>query len=189
MTGTKYVRHNIMGSLKIKKFQLSQIKDNSVIVMIAKRNSGKSWVVRALLHHFRKIPVGVVISPTDEMTSFYGKFLPDTFVYYKYESDILDSLVTRQSKIIKNNKKRIDEGKDPVDPRAFLVMDDCMADDREWKKDPRIMDILANGRHRQLMFVLTMQYALGLTPKQRTNVDYVFLLKDDTIQNQKKKNI
>ena len=34
-----------------------------------------------------------------------------------------------------------------------------------------------NGRHYKILFILTMQYALGIPPNLRTNIDYVFILR------------
>ena len=61
--------------LQIKEFSLNEMVKDPSIIMIAKRGSGKSWVARAILQHFRRIPVGIIIAPTDRMNSFYGKFL------------------------------------------------------------------------------------------------------------------
>ena len=36
------------------------------------------------------------------------------------------------------------------------------------------------------MFIITMQYVLGIPPILRTNVDYVFILRENIIQNRKK---
>ena len=43
-----------------------------------------------------------------------------------------------------------------------------------------------NGRHWKLFFMLTMQYCMDLTPDLRANVDYVFVLRENVIQNREK---
>ena len=43
-----------------------------------------------------------------------------------------------------------------------------------------------NGRHYKLMFILTMQFALGIPPNLRTNIDYVFILRDNVTSNRKR---
>lgn len=60
--------------LPIRQFKLSDMVKNPAIIMIAKRGSGKSWVVRAIMHHFRSIPCGIIIAPTDRMNPFYNIF-------------------------------------------------------------------------------------------------------------------
>jgi hypothetical protein len=56
--------------LPIRQFILKDMVENPAIIMIAKRGSGKSWIVRDIMFHFSKIPVGIVIAPTDRINSF-----------------------------------------------------------------------------------------------------------------------
>jgi hypothetical protein len=65
-------------------------------------------------------------------------------------------------------------------------MDDCLGDKKSWVRDAPILELLFNGRHYQIMYILTMQFPLGITPELRSNFDYIFLLKEDFISNQKK---
>ena len=37
----------------------------------------------------------------------------------------------------------------------------------------------------KLLFLLTMQYALGVPPNLRTNIDYVFILRENYVSNRK----
>ena len=62
-----------------------------------------------------------------------------------------------------------------VDPRAFLILDDCLYDNT-WSKDKWMRSVFV-GRYHKLLFLLTMQYALGIPPNLRTNIDYVFILR------------
>ena len=43
-----------------------------------------------------------------------------------------------------------------------------------------------NGRHYKLLFMLTMQYALGIPPNLRTNIDYIFILRENYVSNRKR---
>ena len=43
-----------------------------------------------------------------------------------------------------------------------------------------------NGRHYTIMFINTMQYALGIPPSLRTNIDYVFILRENYVSNRKR---
>ena len=47
--------------LNLRKFDMTKLRSDSVIVMIAKRNSGKSVLCKDILYHHRKIPCGMVI--------------------------------------------------------------------------------------------------------------------------------
>tara|TARA_B110000211_G_scaffold221353_1_gene268886 strand:+ start:495 stop:923 length:429 start_codon:yes stop_codon:yes gene_type:complete len=43
-----------------------------------------------------------------------------------------------------------------------------------------------NGRHLKLFFIITMQYPLGIPPNLRTNIDYVFILRENIVANRKR---
>lgn len=167
-----------MNKIPIPEFSLNEMEGNPSIAMIAKRGSGKSFVVRAILEKYKHIPVGIIISPTEQDNPFYAKFFPNAFIFYEYNSEIIKKLLFRQRMIIKKAKEKSDHGKH-IDPRVIIVMDDCLASKGAWAKDPAIHDLLFNGRHRQIMYILTMQFPLGIKPELRSNFDYVFLLADD----------
>lgn len=172
-------------SLKIKKFKMESLKKNPAIAMIAKRGSGKSWICRDIIKQIKDIPGGIIISPTDKMSSFYSDFFPDLFIHYDYDPKLISGLLYRQEIMIEKAKEKKKEGK-KLDPRAFLLMDDCMSKKASWAKDDTISEIFMNGRHYQLTFMLTMQYSLGISPELRSNFDYIFLLGEDFISNQKR---
>jgi hypothetical protein len=175
----------IKDTLKIKNFTLDMFVQDPAIIMIAKRGSGKSWVVRAVLDFFKDIPVGLIIAPTDRMNKFYGKFFPDTYIHYDYKTEIIQNVLTRQTQIIEKEAEKRKIGK-KIDPRAFIIMDDCLGQKGSWVRDRPIQELLFNGRHYRLMYILTMQFPLGITPELRCNFDYIFLLADDTVSNQKR---
>ena len=171
--------------LSLNEFELENMVKHTTIVVIAKRGSGKSVVVSDIMYHLRSIPCGIVIAPTDEVNGQYKKFFPDLFIHYQVTPEILGRLIFRQTMIIEKHKKYKKQGK-YVDYRALLVMDDCLADNSNWKKIKEIRDIFMNGRHYKITYILTMQNPLGIGPDLRQNFDYFFLLKDDTMVNMKK---
>ena len=172
-------------SLKIKEFKMSYIKKNAAIAMIAKRGSGKSWVCRDIIRQQKHIPGGMIISPTDKMSAFYGDFFPELYIHYSFDPSLISGLLYRQEMMIEKRKEKILEGK-TLDPSAFLLMDDCMSKKANWVKDNTISEIFMNGRHYALTYMLTMQYSLGISPELRSNFDYIFLLAEDFISNQKR---
>ncbi len=183
--GVMDIQINGSDSLPIRQFKLQDMVENPSIIMIAKRGSGKSWIVRAIMMHFNKIPCGVVIAPTDRMNSFYNDFFPDTYIHYEYQSSIITKILDRQTQMIDKQKSKKAQGIN-IDARTYIIMDDCLGDKKSWVRDPPILELLFNGRHYQIMYILTMQFPLGITPELRTNFDYIFLLKADFISEQKK---
>lgn len=171
--------------IKLKKFDLKKLASDSTVLLIAPRRSGKSWIIRDILHTHHDIPAGVIIAPTDRMTKFYEKNFYDAFIHYEYKSKILFNLFERQKKMIAKRKRKSIEGK-KIDSRAFLIMDDCISSSKEWAKDPLIAQVMMEGRHYDLFYMLTTQYAIAIGPDLRTNFDYIFLLADNNIDNQEK---
>ena len=82
-------------------------------------------------------------------------------------------------------KKKMEQKK-RVDPSTFIIMDDCLSQKGSWVRDQPIQELLFNGRHYHIMYILTMQFPLGITPELRVNFDYVFLMAEDTISNLKR---
>lgn len=173
-------------NIQLKKFDMNNIKDDKVIVLIGKRDTGKSFLVKDLLYYHQSIPIGTVISGTESANSFYSDIIPSLFIHDEYTSDLIANVVKRQKIVVNKYKQEIaTKGRSRVDPRAFLILDDCLYD-KSWIKDTNIRTIFMNGRHYSMMFIITMQYALGIPPNLRTNVDYVFILRENYVSNRKR---
>lgn len=146
-----------------------------------------SWLVRDIFYHHRHIPSGVVFSGTEEASPFFGDFIPDCFIHSDYDPELIDTIMTKQKKRIREAKMegRSDTGKLPAN-NMFIVLDDMLHDAQNWKRDKTIKNIFFNGRHYNFLFILTMQYPLGITPELRSNIDYVFVFNEPSIKNRKK---
>uniref|UniRef100_A0A6C0F6X2 Uncharacterized protein n=1 Tax=viral metagenome TaxID=1070528 RepID=A0A6C0F6X2_9ZZZZ len=170
-------------NLELKKFNINEIKDDKVVVLIGKRDTGKSFLCRDILYHHQNIPVGQVISGTEGANQFYQKIVPKLFIHDEFKPDIVSNMLARQKMMI---EKMNGGGSDAsIDPRAFLILDDCLYDNT-WSKDKNMRSVFMNGRHYKLLFLLTMQYALGIPPNLRTNIDYVFILRENYVSNRKR---
>jgi len=179
-------------TLELKKFDMKSIsfKPNEnkgpVVVLIGKRDTGKSFLVRDLLYYQQDIPIGTVISGTEEGNGFYGKMVPKLFVHTEYNTAIIENILKRQRTVLKQIKKEMETYKrSTIDPRAFVILDDCLYDNT-WARDKMMRLLFMNGRHWKIMLVITMQYPLGIPPTLRTNIDYVFILRENYIANRKR---
>ena len=166
--------------VQLRKFDINDIKDDKVVVLIGKRETGKSFLTRDILYHHSDIPVGQVISGTEAANQFYGSYVPKLFIHDEYSPEIIANMLKRQRLMIE--KKRSNES---LDPRAFLILDDCLYDNT-WVKDKNVRSMFMNGRHYKLLFMITMQYALGIPPNLRTNIDYIFILRENYVSNRKR---
>ena len=179
-------------TLELKKFDMKTIsfkpEENSgpVIVLIGRRDTGKSYLVRDLLYYHQDIPIGTVISGTEAGNGFYCQHVPKLFIHDEYNSAIIENILKRQRAVLRQIKKDQETyKKSNIDPRAFVILDDCLFD-ATWTKDKVMRLLFMNGRHWKIMLVITMQYPLGIPPNLRTNIDYVFILREPYISNRKR---
>ena len=179
-------------TLELRKFDMKSIsfKPNEnkgpVVVLIGKRDTGKSFLVRDLLFYQQDIPIGTVISGTEEGNGFYASMVPKLFVHNEYNTAIIENILKRQRTVLKQVKKEMETYKrSTIDPRAFVILDDCLYDNT-WSRDKLMRLLFMNGRHWKVMLVITMQYPLGIPPTLRTNIDYVFILRENYIANRKR---
>ena len=167
-------------SLRLKKFDMKRLKYDSVVVLLGKRNTGKSFLTKDILFNHQDIPLGTIISPTENANQFFTPLAPSFFIHEEYTPGLVDRVVKRQKKAVRQWQKD-----NSVDPRAFLVFDDCMYEN-SWKKDKNVRLLFMNGRHYKMLFLITMQFPLGIPPILRSNVDFVFILRENFISNRKR---
>jgi hypothetical protein len=171
-------------NLDIGTFDMSQVGDDKVILFIGKRGSGKSTLVLDDLYHHQDFPIGTVVSPTDDFNHTFQPHVPSIFIHEEYTPVLLEQILKRQKDICR--KCTTLQEYRGIDPRTFVVFDDCLADGQSWKNDKNIKWIFMNGRHTHVTFILTMQYALGIPPSLRTNVDYIFICREPKVNNQRR---
>ena len=179
-------------TLELKKFDMRSIQfkpdenKGPVIVLIGRRDTGKSYLVRDVLFYHQDIPIGTVISGTEAGNGFYSKHVPRLFIHDEYNTAIIENILKRQKTVLKQVKREMEAYKrSKLDPRAFVILDDCLYD-ASWTKDKMMRLLFMNGRHWKIMLVITMQYPLGIPPNLRTNIDYVFILREPYIANRKR---
>ena len=170
-------------NIQIKKFDPSTMDPCRICVFIGRRGTGKSQLVTDILYHQRKIPMGVVMSGTEESNEHYKEYIPDSFIYGQFEPDVIEKVITHQQQVIK--KCKTTEEKENINNSVFMLLDDCMFDNK-WTRDKNMRCIFMNGRHYRIFFMLTLQYCMDLPPSLRGQIDYVFILRENIIQNREK---
>jgi len=179
-------------TLELKKFDMRSISfkpdenKGPVIVMIGRRDTGKSYLVRDLLFHHQDIPIGTVISGTEAGNGFYANHVPKLFIHDEYNTVLIENVLRRQKVVLKQIKSEVEKYKRcTIDPRTFVILDDCLFDS-SWTRDKMMRLLFMNGRHWKVFLIITMQYALGIPPNLRTNIDYVFILREPYLSNRKR---
>jgi len=172
--------------LELKKFNPQEMKQDAVCVFIGKRRSGKSFCLKDILSYHTGICCGIIISPTEVSSNFFQKFIPNILIYDEYKPEIIKRFLDRQIKVTKQKADEIRKyGRSDIDPRAFIILDDCLYD-KSWQNDKNIRSILMNGRHYSILTIITSQLPLGINPALRSQIDYVFIFKNNIIKEREK---
>lgn len=163
--------------LKLNKFDVSSIDPSCKIVVIGKPGTGKSTLIEDILFHVRrKFPMGIAMVGTVEGVQQYQRLMPDSFIYDEYNQEVINNLLARQRKAVRNQWKN---------PYAFLVLDDCMYENK-WVRAKSTRNIFMNGRHYKLLVIIALQYCMDIPPSLRTCVDYVFMLRENIPRNRER---
>jgi hypothetical protein len=173
--------------LNLKKFDPKTILPDATILCLGSRRTGKSFLIRDLLYHHRTIPIGICMSGTESANPFFGDFIPDSYIYSEFDPVLLTNIYHKQQRKINRNRKAGvgDNGKTPAN-NLFLILDDMMNSADIWKRDETIKTVFYNGRHYNIMCIISSQYINILPPGIRQNFDYVFVFDEPSIQNRRK---
>jgi hypothetical protein len=98
--------------------------------------------------------------------------MPSACVYDRFVPSKVDTLVTLA-------KENADKGKTRS---VGLILDDCMYDKQAFKSIA-MRSLFYNGRHSKIFCAIACQYAVDMAPDLRSQVDYVFVLKEGNISN------
>jgi hypothetical protein len=69
---------------------------------------------------------------------------------------------------------------------VIIVLEDVVNFTQTVSVSPKLSELLFNGRHRRITYILSQQFPSSIKPELRANFDYVFLLAEDSIFNLKR---
>ena len=140
---------------------------NKTTGLVAKRNSGKSCLLKYLVeserHKFSKI---YTICPTEKINRFYSDIVDDQCIFDSYEEKWVDKLINKMTEI--NSNKSQKERKN-----VLLILDDIVSD-HNFHQSPTLKKLFIRGRHINIAIIITFQYLNLIPPVARNNMDFLF---------------
>lgn len=157
----------------------SAINVGSVIVITARRNSGKTVLLRDVMFHLRKsIDVTVAMTQSVSSAEMLREHVPASCVYDQgLDLGVIQGLLVAQRASLAAGKRA---------RNVLLVLDDVSNDKALRAKGNVLGDCWRNGRHAHVTVICTTQCALDLGPDLRQNTDFCFALKEPILANRKK---
>jgi hypothetical protein len=141
---------------------------NKITSLLAKRNSGKSVLLKHLVesekHKFAKI---WVICPTEKINRFYSDIVDDECIFDSYDEKWVNKLIDKMTEM--NSNKTAKERKN-----VLLILDDLVSD-HNFHQSPSFKKIIIRGRHINIAIILTFQYLNLIPPTARSNLDTLFV--------------
>ena len=152
------------------------MKPNRTILIVGKRGTGKSTLLKDILYHIRKrVDTGFAISPTQDTIRMFEDCFPRSHIYNEYNLEVVRTLLNSLTSLTEQKKTR----------EIVFTLDDCMFD-KGIMKTKEMREIHMNGRHLHMWFINCVQYLMDLGPELRSQIDYVFVLKENVISSRQK---
>jgi hypothetical protein len=90
-------------------------------------------------------------------------------------------------RLFREHDKAKDSGTKTSRPEpVYVVLDDCMYSSKNWTSSEVVREIFLNGRHYRIFLIIAAQYLMNLPPDLRSNVDYVFITRENNRNNLEK---
>ena len=180
-------------AIEIKKIDIGEMKSYSNILIMGKRETGKTYLTTDILFHINKnIPKGCIMSATD--SRHYANIIPPSYNYDEYNSNIIEKITKDKFETnknicsininnnnnpkyhsVNNNNDNNDNNDNDNDSNSFLVLDNCLYD-HDWKTK-YLRFLLMNSKNFKHTIIVTQSYPY-VTPTIRENFDYIFVLRE-----------
>jgi hypothetical protein len=138
---------------------------NKCICVIAKRGSGKSYLIKYMVNQYKKDFSRVyVICPTEEVNHFYNSITKPEYIFYKWSEEWINTLIKSVSKYKNENQDKTKQ--------ILLILDDLIADVRFSESD-MLKRLFTRSRHINISVIIAQQSVRSIPLLCRNNCDYI----------------
>lgn len=159
--------------VELREWDPSTMPIDATILLVGKRNTGKTTLTRDLMYHMRhKLDLVVGMNPTEMANHNLEFFIPKALIYHCFSDEKLSHILEWQRRCVANDKAM----------KLGFVMDDCMSEQTlgSGGKKKKVMGsndinkVFKLGRHLKMFYINAMQYIKDAPPDIRGNVDLLF---------------
>lgn len=162
-------------AFRVKRFDAQTIGESRIVFIIGKRNTGKSVLMKDLLHQMPRPDFVLAMAPTTDSLDMFREFLPECCIFDHFAQDRLDALVQVQKDLVARGKRR----------HVLVILDDCLYQ-KNVLKSTSMRHIFMNGRHDHISLMCAAQYLMDIEPALRNNIDYLFSMRESAQVNRRK---
>ena len=171
------IGEEIEGAVELRPLQFDFTRvPNPTILLVAKRDSGKTYTTVSIADKFKHIGRGAAFCGTKSAEFQWSERFGSRCTVKGLKEEgrkYLTELVSYQEE--KVEKYKYLKKKFPQKYEIGLIFDD-MTSDRKFAKSEQLEKLLSNGRHYHALIIICAQYLKQLPPPVRSNLDYVFIL-------------
>lgn len=164
-------------NIRISKLKpLEEIKPFTISTIVGKRGTGKTVLMMDIIHKISqvsKIDFCIGFAGTIPSATMFEGIMPSALIHNKIDPAMLKGIIDVQTRSTNLNK------------HVLIVLDDMMHD-RQGFNSPVMREIFMNGRHMRITLIVCAQYLTDMKPDLRTNVDYVYALREPSENNRRK---
>lgn len=161
----------------IKQFDIARFRnDSQTALVIGRRDTGKSWLLQDLGVQSNVNHPGVVIASglKDDVHELYKNVVPEEHIHADvFSPEIIKSFVERhRDELAKNHTAR-----------TVMILDNCFYCPTQYKCLEEISTI---GKSCNITQLVSMSYPIGFDPESRSNLTYVFILRESSTANRRR---
>jgi hypothetical protein len=162
---------------RIPQFDPTKAKRDCVWLLIGPRNTGKSVLLKDLLYNTRTHHDFVMgMTATVSTVDMLKEFMPHRLIFTNgYDFAFGDKFLLTCQHVVKARKER----------HCALILDDCMFNGKVMKTETQ-KNLHLNGRHYNTSIFNTTQYCMIIPNDIRTNIDYIFALRENIMANKRR---
>lgn len=176
-----------VGKFRIKMFDPHHsLKKPFNMVLLGKKASGKSTLMRDILHNLYKMGYKrvVVFSGTEVNNHFYSAHVPQHYIHYDLDLDVLANIISTQKQVhsaVSELEKKTGKSTN-IDTRLVIVLDDVVYQ-RGILSNDLFRLIYFQGRHINISLIVASQYLMYVPVEHRGNIDFLVLMKETIPKN------